>query len=127
MAELRDYQVTAVAELRAAISTHRTAVYVLPTGGGKTIVAAELARLAAEKGNRTLLLVHRRELVKQAIDTLSEACPGLSVGVEAAGWPSMPWAMLHVGMVQSIFRRGVRTKAGPCDSRRGAPQPRGHL
>ena len=105
MAELRDYQITAVAELRAAITTHRTAVYVLPTGGGKTIVAAELARLAAEKGNRTLLLVHRRELVKQAIDTLSEACPGLSVGVEAAGWPSMPWAMLHVGMVQSIFKR----------------------
>ena len=105
MAELRDYQITAVAELRDAISTHRTAVYVLPTGGGKTVVAAELARLAAEKGNRTLLLVHRRELVKQAIDTLSEACPGLSVGVEAAGWPSMPWAMLHVGMVQSIFRR----------------------
>ena len=105
MAELFDYQATAVHELRDAISTHRTAVYVLPTGGGKTIVAAELARLAAEKGNRTLLLVHRRELVKQAIDTLEEACPGLSVGVEAAGWPSQPWAMLQVGMVQSIFKR----------------------
>jgi len=70
-----------------------------------TVVAAEIARLASQRGKRTLLLVHRRELVKQAIETLSEACPGVSVGVEAAGWPAQPWATLQVGMVQSIARR----------------------
>ena len=79
--------------------------YVLATGAGKTIVAAEIARLAADKGSRTMFLVHRRELVKQAVATLSEACPGMNIGVEAAGWPAMPWAMLQVGMVQSIARR----------------------
>ena len=77
----------------------------LPTGAGKTVVAGEIARLASAKGSRTLLLVHRRELVKQSVATLEEACDGLDVGVEAAGWPSMPWAPLQVGMVQSINRR----------------------
>lgn len=70
-----------------------------------TVVASEIARLGAAKGSRTLFVVHRRELVRQAIDTLEEAVPGMSIGVEAAGWPSMPWALLQVGMVQSIARR----------------------
>lgn len=102
---LRDYQVAAVSQLRQAVIRSGSAVYVVPTGSGKTVVAGEIARLAASKGSRTLLLVHRRELVKQAVDTLHEACDGLQVGVEAAGWPSMPWAKLQVGMVQSLVRR----------------------
>ena len=91
--------------LREAVRSHGSVVYVCPTGSGKTVVAAEMARLASKNGKRTLLLVHRRELVKQAVLTLAEACPGLTVGVEAAGWPSSPWAQLQVGMVQSIARR----------------------
>ena len=80
-------------------------VYCLATGAGKTVVAAEIARLAGLKGSRTLFLVHRRELVRQAVDTLYEACPGEQVGVIAAGWPELPWAPLQVGMVQSIAKR----------------------
>ena len=102
---LREYQQEAVHRLRAAIKKHGSAVYVLPTGGGKTVVAGEIARRAAAKGSRTLFLVHRRELVKQAVDTLLEAVPGVSIGVECSGWPKMPWAPLQVGMVQSVARR----------------------
>ena len=72
---LREYQQEAVHQLRAAIKKHGSAVYVLPTGGGKTVVAGEIARLAAAKGSQTFFLVHRRELVKQAVDTLLEAVP----------------------------------------------------
>ena len=105
MPESREYQQRAVGELRDAVREHGSTVYVLATGGGKTVVAAEIARLAAAKKSRTLFLVHRRELVRQAIETLESAVPGMSIGVEARGWPSMPWAMLHVGMVQTIVRR----------------------
>ena len=107
---LRPYQGEAVARLRDAVTRHGSAVYVLPTGGGKTVVAAEIARRAHAKGARTLLLVHRRELVAQAVNTLADACPGVSVGVEAAGWPAQPWADLQVGMVQSINRRAHTTR-----------------
>ena len=103
--ELRPYQIEAVHELRLAVAKHGSVVFVLPTGGGKTIVAAKIAQLAFAKDNRTLFLVHRRELVKQAVDTLSEAVPGASIGVEARDWPSQPWAPLQVGMVQTINRR----------------------
>ena len=109
---LREYQLEAVDELRAAVNRHHSAVYVLPTGAGKTIVAGEIARLAAARETQTVMLVHRRELVKQAVDTLAEACPGLTVGVEAAGWPSIPWAPLQVGMVQSISRRKFSINPG---------------
>ena len=102
---LRPYQIAAVARVREAIVEFGSTVYVCPTGSGKTLVAGEISRLAASKGSRTLLLVHRRELVRQSIDTLGEACPGMGIGVEAAGWPSMPWYRLQVGMVQSIARR----------------------
>ena len=102
---LRPYQQTAVNQLRAAVTAHGSAVYQAATGSGKTVIAGEVARLGAERGNPSLLLVHRRELVAQAVDTLSEFCPGLSVGVVAAGWPATPWADLYVGMVQSIHRR----------------------
>ena len=102
---LYDYQARAVPELRAAVKRARTVVYVLPTGGGKTVVAGEIARLAAARGTHTLMLVHRRELVQQAARTLEEACPTLTLGYEVSGMPSVPWAPLRIGMVQTIARR----------------------
>ena len=104
---LRDYQHTDVGNIRAAIIRSGSVVYVLPTGAGKTVVASEIARLAADKGSQTLFLVHRRELVKQAVDTLTDAVPDVRIGVEASGFPQLPWAKLQVGMVQSIARRTI--------------------
>ena len=107
MTELRLYpfQNDCVSDLRAAIMRSMSAALVLSTGAGKTVIAGRVAQLAAAKGSTTLLLVHRRELVRQSIKTLKLAVPGMPIGVEAAGWPAMPWAKLHVGMVQSIARR----------------------
>ena len=102
---LRDYQEQAVHELRAAVRRSGSVVYQLATGAGKTPVAGEIARLASEKGSRTFFLCHRRELIKQAVDTFTELCPNVQLGVEAAGWPTLPWAPLQVGSVQSVARR----------------------
>ena len=61
--QLRDYQQQSV---DAAVSHFKkstdSAVLVLPTGAGKSIVIAELARIA--KG-RVLVLTHVKELVAQ--------------------------------------------------------------
>ena len=103
--EIRPYQIEAIEELRISVARHGSVVFVLPTGGGKTIVAAMIARMAFSKGNSTLFIVHRRELVGQAVSTLENAVPGSSIGVEARGWPSQPWAPLQIGMVQTLVRR----------------------
>lgn len=103
---LYDFQQDAVHQIRAAALRSKSVVYVVSTGAGKTVVASEIARLASQRGSRTLFLVHRRELVRQALKTIQEACPGLSIGVEARGWPNKdPWAMMQVGMVQTLARR----------------------
>jgi superfamily II DNA or RNA helicase len=51
---------------------------VLPTGTGKTVVFAELARRRVARGRRVLVLAHRGELLEQAQRKLSD------VGVRAA-------------------------------------------
>lgn len=42
---------------------------VLPCGGGKSVIVAEMAKLATQIGNRVLFLVHRRELCEQIENT----------------------------------------------------------
>ena len=61
--QLRDYQQQAVQAVLVHFRRHpEPAVLVLPTGAGKSLVIAELARLA--KG-RVLVLAHVKELVEQ--------------------------------------------------------------
>ena len=105
---LRPHQSDDVERIRIALRQSGAVVYVLGTGGGKTVVAAEVARRVVANGHTVLFLLHRRELVRQSLATLREACPDITIGVEAPGWPSIPWAPLHVGMVQTISRRTLR-------------------
>ena len=102
---LWDFQEGDVRRLRTAIVRYGSVVYVLSTGGGKTVVAGEIARGAAAKDTRTLFLVHRRELLHQAADTIRAAVPGIGIGFEAAGETAVPWAPFQLGMVQTIARR----------------------
>jgi superfamily II DNA or RNA helicase len=77
--ELRPYQVEAIAAARERFRAgDRGTLIVLPTGTGKTVVFAEIARLTVERGRRVLVLAHRSELLKQALAKLR------AVGVRAA-------------------------------------------
>lgn len=69
--ELREYQNDAIEQMRQLIAEgKRRIVLQMTTGGGKTVCAAELIRLAEAKGKRVLFLAHRRELVNQCSDKL---------------------------------------------------------
>lgn len=76
MTTLRPYQDRAIAELRACFqSGSRSVVLILPTGGGKTIVASEIAtrHVSRKPENRVLFLAHRAELITQAARKLQDA------------------------------------------------------
>lgn len=71
---LRAYQTRAIADLRSEYARGRRApVLVLPTGAGKTVVAAEVIRSAVARGRRVLFLAHRVELVSQSVAKLESA------------------------------------------------------
>lgn len=79
---LRDYQRAAVAAIHEAEARGvRRQLLVLPTGTGKTLCFAELI---AERGGRALVLVHRDELARQAVEKIGLVIPGEAVGVVKA-------------------------------------------
>jgi len=79
--KLRSYQQEAVDATLAHFRKKKVpAVIVLPTGAGKSLVVAELARLAR---GRVLVLTHVKELVEQ---NYQKYCSyGLSAGIYSAG------------------------------------------
>jgi superfamily II DNA or RNA helicase len=100
---LRAYQQRAIADTRAAIAGgSRSPLLVLPTGGGKTVIFSAIAQSAAAKGNRVLILVHRRELIHQASSKLQWI--GLDHGIIAAGVPASD-APVQIASVQTLARR----------------------
>jgi superfamily II DNA or RNA helicase len=101
--QLRPYQQQAIDDLRQAYrSGARAPLLCLCTGGGKTCVFAAIAKQAADRGRRVLILVHRRELIKQASSKLEWI--GVHHGLIAAGIEPSE-APVQVASVQTIARR----------------------
>lgn len=76
---LRYYQKEALEAIEAKKKDGvRRQLVVLPTGGGKTVVFAQLPKIYG----RTLVLAHREELLEQAKEKIEWANPGLEVEIE---------------------------------------------
>ncbi len=101
MYKLRDYQQDAVNNtIRYFQKKRDPAVIVLPTGAGKSLVIAELARIA--KG-RVLVLAHVKELVEQNYEKYRSY--GLSAGIFSASLGQKDWSDKAIfGSVQSVAR-----------------------
>lgn len=70
MPELREYQIDLVNGVSRSWRTgHRAPCIVLPCGGGKSVIVAEMAKRTAERGKYILFLVHRKELCEQILRT----------------------------------------------------------
>lgn len=70
MFKLRDYQEELIQEVRLSMSKGNKSIIVQsPPRTGKTVTMAEIARLTTRNGKRCLFLVHRKEIIGQAMDT----------------------------------------------------------
>lgn len=70
---LRRYQNECVEKVRSCIRRVVSCILmVLPTGGGKTVIFTYMAQRASERGNKTLILVHRIELLRQTSRALEK-------------------------------------------------------
>jgi len=73
MIELRDYQQKGVDDVREFFAKGgKKAIFQAPTGSGKTIIFSYIAQNAALKGNRTLILTDRFELLTQTGGAISK-------------------------------------------------------
>ncbi len=101
MYQLREYQQQAVHNVIKFFQKRRDpALIVLPTGAGKSLVIAELARIA--KG-RVLILAHVKELVEQNYEKYKSH--GLEAGIFSASLGKKDWDQKAIfGSVQSVAR-----------------------
>jgi DNA repair protein RadD len=101
MYKLRHYQQEAVDNTVRYFQRKRDpAVIVLPTGAGKSLVIAELAKIA--KG-RVLVLAHVKELVEQNWEKYKSY--GLEAGIFSASLGKKDWEQKAIfGSIQSVAR-----------------------
>ena len=108
MVVLRDYQQELLAQMKVALASPKSRVMLqLPTGGGKTRIAAALLDAWVKGGGKAAWLTHRKELSDQTCQVLND------IGVMATN--SLTWhggdpapAMSHgtvILMVQTVSRR----------------------
>lgn len=72
---LRPYQEQSVINVNNTLRDgDRSALVVIPTGGGKTIIFSAIIESEVERGGRVLILAHRNKLLEQAHDKLLNSC-----------------------------------------------------
>jgi superfamily II DNA or RNA helicase len=99
---------------RAVASGKRRILVVLPTGGGKTIIAAEQFRRAKERHQAALFLAHRREIITQTSQRLTEH--GMPLGVHGIimaerAHELRPLAPIQVASIDTLHVRGIRNRS----------------
>ena len=89
--ELYDYQKNLINKVQLSWrSGKRRPCIVLPCGGGKSVICADMAKRAADRGRNVLFLVHRQELCEQIENTFK----AYGVNME----------LCKIGMVQTVTR-----------------------
>lgn len=106
MITLRPHQIKAVAAVEAAFASGvRRPLVDACVGAGKSLMYAKLARNAWDRGERTIICAHTRELVKQN----AEACEllGVPVAINAAALNQRTWrAPVISAAIQSVYKYG---------------------
>jgi len=101
--KLRQYQDNIINQTREMMRTGAKAIVtVSPTGSGKTLCFAAIARGAAARHHRVLVIVHRREILQQTLSKLHAL--GVTSGQIATGRP-MTLDTVQTAMIQTLVRR----------------------
>jgi superfamily II DNA or RNA helicase len=105
MYELEQYQENGVQEAQRLLAIHQAIIYQLATGGGKTVVFSAISkRYITATPYNVLILVHRKELLKQTRRTLHKGF-GVTAQPVVAGMRYIPDNRVYIGMVKTIQNR----------------------
>jgi len=98
--QLRPYQDQLLSRIKRGIEQHDSILLQLPTGGGKTLIATELAKAAADRGQVVWFICHRREIIRQTSQALVDA--GVVHGFYAPGLDSNVGSPVKVSSVDTL-------------------------
>ena len=103
MIVLRDYQDEMIANIRTGLTQARRVLAQAPTGAGKTAIGSFMVSQAANKGLRSLFLVHRTELLRQTAKAFARQ--NIEHDTIQAGKGFNPHVKTHVGAIQTVANR----------------------
>lgn len=81
----------------------RHILYTAPTGSGKTLLTAHMLHTAANKGMRSLFIVHRRELINQSARAFDQE--EIKYGIISSGFSEAKHHRVQLASVQTLARR----------------------
>ena len=91
MFKLRNYQQVTIDKIYQSMKHgHKRIIVQQPPRTGKTVIMAEIARRTTAKGNRIMFLIHRKEVLSQAMTTFKQQ--------------NVKMNLATMGMVQSLTR-----------------------
>lgn len=98
MFELRDYQQETIDKVYQSMRTgHHRIIVQQPPRTGKTVIMSEIAKRTTDKSNRVMFIIHRKEVLEQAISTFKQQEVNMNLAT--------------MGMVQTLTRRVKKLKA----------------
>ena len=104
MPDLRPYQRDLVRNIHAELDYFsRAPLVVLPTGGGKTFVAAQVTQDSVAAGKSVWFIAHRQELIRQASGAFTFF--GIDHGIVKSGCPFDTNHTVQVASMQTLVRR----------------------
>jgi superfamily II DNA or RNA helicase len=114
MIRLRDYQAQGKNDIFNAWIENDILMFVLATGGGKTVTFVEVIKELLFAGKKIMLIAHREELILQAWNTLGKA--NIYAGIIMSGYPENFTLPVQVCSIQTIARRKNLVKLFPADA-----------
>lgn len=108
MDELRPYQIELKNNLYAALEQYRSVLVQSATGSGKTVVFTSVIKDLVNQGKRGILLVHRRELIRQAEQKIFRT--GINYGHIMSGVDAYYSRPMQLASVQTLVRRNMPKK-----------------
>ena len=100
----REYQADAVEAAWDTCMRGNNPLIVVPTGGGKSVIIAELIKKVIGFGGRVVVLAHRKELLEQNAEKI-RTMTDMSVGIYSAGLNSKQVSEdIVVAGIQSVYK-----------------------
>lgn len=103
---LRPYQNEALNALYDHLRTKESnPALVLPTGAGKGVILAQLARDVVAWHGRIVILAHVKELLEQTAKNILTMAPEIPIGIYSAGLKSRDIEDVTIAGIQSVYER----------------------